>query len=57
MYVTTHPSGKKTLGHWLEFFTNQTEYEYELGRISALEMLNALFGISTEVFSVLLIFL
>jgi len=31
-YTTSHPSGQKTGKKWLEFFLDQTDYEFEYGR-------------------------
>lgn len=48
LYISTHPAGKQKLESWLEFFANQTEYQFDGGRRSALEMLYALVDASAS---------
>lgn len=49
-FIGNHPQSKKSK-IYTDFFSNQLEYEYEDGRISAIEMLNILFETLPQVFS------
>lgn len=47
-FIGNHPQSKQPK-HYVDFFIAQLEYEYEDGRVSAIEMLNSLFESFTEV--------
>lgn len=49
LYLTVHPSGKKSILHWVEFFIDQLDYELESGRMSSLEMIHAILNAFVEV--------
>lgn len=42
IFLGAHPQGKD-IEKWMTFFINQLEYEYEDGRLSALEMVYTIF--------------
>uniref|UniRef100_F1KPR6 Small subunit processome component 20 n=1 Tax=Ascaris suum TaxID=6253 RepID=F1KPR6_ASCSU len=46
-FIGNHPQSKQPK-HYVDFFIAQLEYEYEDGRVSAIEMLNSLFESFTE---------
>ena len=49
-FLLDYPIGKKLRTH-LEFYVAQMDYEHESGRISALEMMAAIFNKFPEVFT------